>query len=519
MERQRVVVIGSGFGGLAAANRLAAKGHRVTIFEKRDQLGGRAYQYEVNGFKFDGGPTVITAPYIFDEIFHAAGRRREDYFRLVPLDPFYRIFNARGEHFDYRQHLDDMLAEIERFSPGDRDGYVRFVRKTEQIFDAFHPYTDQPFLKLTDMLKIMPDVMRLQAFMGTYGFVSRYVKDEFMRRVFSFHPLLIGGNPFDTPSIYSLIVKFEKEWGVHYAEGGTGAIVNALGRLFRELGGEVRLNTEVREIMVDADRRRVTGVRLGDDTIVSADVVVSNGDVAFTYRNLIPQAYRRKYSDSRLDRFSYSNSLFVIYFGTTRRYLDSKLSHHNIILSDRYKQPLKDTFSSKRLADELSLYLHMPTITDPSIAPDGCESFYVLALVPNLQADVDWETAAGPYRDRIMQFLEANYLPDLQANIVAEHYIDPLHFQNTLNSYRGAAFSIKPSLLQSAWLRPHNRSEEFDDLYFVGAGTHPGAGVPAVLSSGKIAAQLIDPEPEPASARAWSSAQMSGEMMPNERPL
>jgi phytoene desaturase len=498
MDRKKIVVIGSGFGGLAAANRLAAKGHQVSIFEKRDMLGGRAYQYEINGFKFDGGPTVITAPYIFDEIFAAAGRRREDYFTLVPLDPFYRIFDAAGNYFNYQHQLDDMLSEIERFSPRDRDGYVRFVQQTERIFREFHPFTDQPFLQLQDMLKIMPAVIRLQAFMGTYGFVSRYVKNDFLRRVFSFHPLLIGGNPFDTPSIYSLIVQFEKEWGVHYAIGGTGAIVDAFGRLFRELGGEVHLNTEVQEIVVDPDNRQVTGIRLGDGTLIDADIVVSNGDVAFTYRHLIPGEYRQKYTNRRLDRLSYSNSLFVIYFGTKRRYTDSRLSHHNIIIGDRYKGLLKDCFSGKRLADDFSLYLHMPTITDPSIAPAGCESFYVLSLVPNLEADVDWETAARPYRDKIMQFLEDNYLPDLQENIIAEHYIDPLHFQNTLNSYRGAAFSIKPHLLQSAWLRPHNRSEEFDNLYFVGAGTHPGAGVPAVLSSGKIAAELIDPEPVPA---------------------
>lgn len=493
--QKKIIVIGSGFGGLAAANRLAAKGHDVTIFEKRNKLGGRAYQYEINGFKFDGGPTVITAPYIFDEIFEAAGRRREDYFTLVPLDPFYRIFNAEGDYFDYRQGTDEMLAQIDKFNPADKVGYERFVNKTVSIFEAFHPYTDQPFLKLTDMLKIMPDVLRLGAFQNMYGFVSRYVKDDFLRRVFSFHPLLVGGNPFDTPSIYSLIVQFEKEWGVHYAIGGTGAIVDGFGRLFNDLGGTVHLDTEVEEILVEGDR--VTGVRLADGTVETADVVVCNGDVGFTYRNLIPAQHRRKYTDRRVDSLNYSMSLFVIYFGTKRRYLDSKLHHHNIILNERYKGLLSDIFAGRELPDDFSLYLHMPTITDESIAPEGCESFYVLSLVPNLRSGTDWEQVAKPYRDKIMQFLEDNYLPDLQENIIAEHYIDPIHFQQTLNSHYGAAFSVKPSLLQSAWLRPHNRSEEFDNLYFVGAGTHPGAGVPAVLSSGKIAAELIDPSPVP----------------------
>ncbi len=497
MKKQKVIVIGSGFGGLGAAIRLAAKGHDVTIFDKRDKLGGRAYQYEINGFKFDGGPTVITAPYIFDEIFEAAGRKREDYFTLTPLDPFYRIFDHNGDYFDYYRNTADTLAEIDKWNPDDKEGYQRFVEKTVSIFEKFHPYTDQPFIRLADMLKIMPEIIRQQAFMGTYGFVSRYIKNDFLRRVFSFHPLLVGGNPFDTPSIYTLIVQFEKEWGVHYAMGGTGAIVEGMGRLFTELGGTIALNSEVDEILIEG--RRATGVRLADGTVHKADVVVSNGDVAFTYRHLIPEQYRRKYTNRKIERTKYSTSLFVIYFGTKKQYRHtSSLKHHNIILNQRYKGLLDDIYGSREVPDDFSLYLHMPSLTDPSIAPEGCESFYVLSLVPHLDSGTDWTTMAKPYRDRIMQFLEDNYLPDLQENIVAEHYIDPLHFQNTLNSYKGAAFSVRPSLLQSAWLRPHNRSEEFDNLYFVGAGTHPGAGVPAVLSSGKIAAELIDPTPVPA---------------------
>lgn len=491
--KKKVIVIGSGFGGLASAIRLAAKGHQVNIFEKRDQLGGRGYQYHIDGFDFDGGPTVITAPYMFDELFAAAGKERSDYFELMPLDPFYRIFDSHGRYFDYRRDLNDMLAEIDKWNPEDKEGYRKFVRKTEAIFERFYPYTDRPFLKATDMLRIMPDVIRLQAFQSMYGYVSRFVKHDFLRRAFSFHPLLIGGNPFDTPSIYGLIVQFEKEWGVHYAKGGTGAIVAGLGRLLDELGGRVHFDAEVEQIIIRDGR--AAGVQLADGTEHKADVVVSNGDVAFTYRHLIPGQYRHKYTDRRIDRMRYSNSLFVIYFGTKRRYLDSDLAHHNIITNGRYRGLLKDVFAAKELPEDFSLYLHMPTKTDPTIAPDGCESFYVLSLVPNLDAEADWQQIGQRYRDKIMQFLEDNYLPDLQANIIAEHRIDPLHFQNTLNSYKGAAFSVKPSLMQSAWLRPHNRSEEFDNLYFVGAGTHPGAGVPAVLSSGKIAAELIDPSP------------------------
>jgi phytoene desaturase len=487
----KVIVIGSGFGGLGAATRLAALGHEVEIYEKRDKLGGRAYQYEINGFKFDGGPTVITAPYIFDEIFEAAGRKREDYFDLVPLDPFYRVFDHEGKSFDYCSQIDDIMTEINKWNPADKLGYERFLNQTKSIFERFHPLTDKPFLNLSEMMKIMPDIFSLKAFLGYYSFTSSYIKDPFLRKVFSFHPLLVGGNPFDTPSIFSLITQFERNWGVHYAIGGTGAIVNAFGRLFDELGGKTYLNTEVKEILVEG--RKVTGIRIEDGSICKADVIISNGDVAFTYRNLIPSQYRKKYTNRRIDRMRYSMSLFVIYFGTKRRYLDSPLHHHNIILSKRYKGLLNDIFNKHELTDDFSLYLHMPTITDPSIAPDGCESFYVLSCVPTLLSGTDWTQVGPGYRDRILQFLEENYLPELRQNIIAQHSIDPLHFQNTLNSYRGAAFSVQPVLTQSAWFRPHNRSEEFDNLYFVGAGTHPGAGVPAVLSSGKIAAELIDP--------------------------
>lgn len=491
--RKKIIVIGSGFGGLGAACRLAAKGHDVTIMEKRDKLGGRAYQYEINGFKFDGGPTVMTVPSFFDEIFALAGRRREDYFQLVPLDPFYRIFNHEGRYFNYYHTTEATIEEIRKFNPADIDGYLRYVKLTEEVFRSFNGLTDRPFLKLSDMLRIMPDIIRLQAFLGTYTHVSRYIKDDFLRRVFSFHPLLVGGNPFDTPSVYTLVAQFEKQWGVHYAIGGTGAAVEGLGRLFRDIGGKIMLNTEVKEIVTDG--RRVTGVRLPDASVESADVVVSNGDVAHTYRYLIPDQYRRKYTNRRLDRMAYSMSLVVIYFGTKRRYLDSKFHHHNIILNQRYRGLLRDIFNAHPVPDDFSLYLHMPTITDSSIASEGTESFYVLSPVPHLDSGDNWAELAKPYRDRVMQYLEDHYLPGLQANIIAEHMIDPVHFRDVLNSYKGAAFSVRPTLLQLAWFRPHNRSEEFDNLYFVGAGTHPGAGVPAVLASGKIAAELIDPTP------------------------
>ena len=491
-KQKEIIVIGSGFGGLSAAIRLAAAGHQVTLYDKRDKPGGRGYQYEIDGFKFDGGPTVITAPYMFDELFALGGRRREDYFDLIPLDPFYRIFNQHGEAYNYYRDMEQAKAEVAKFSPRDVEGFERFVNSTVEVFKRFHPYTEKPFLNFGDMVKIMPDMFKTNTYLPMYHYAARFVKDDFMRRICSFHPLLVGGNPFDTPSIFGLIIQFEKEWGVHYARGGTGAITAALGRLFEELGGNLQLNTEIAEIIIE--NGRAAGVRLQDGAVHRAEAIVSNADVAFTYKNMIAKKDRPRKVDLYFDNLAYSNSLVVIYFGTKRRYLDSKLAHHNIILGERYHGLLKDIFRAKALPKDFSLYLHMPTITDESIAPEGCESFYVLSLVPHLDASIDWKTIGPEYNQRILGFLEDNYLPDLQSNIIAQHSIDPLHFRHTLNSHKGAAFSVKPSLLQSGWMRPHNKSAFFEDLYFAGAGTHPGAGVPAVIASGKIAAELIDPE-------------------------
>jgi len=492
---QRIVVIGSGFGGLAAAIRLAVRGHQVTLVEKRDQPGGRAYVYRQDGFSFDGGPTVITAPWLLTELFELAGRNPADYLTLVPVDPFYRIFFPDGAHFDYSGDHDQMNSAIAAFSefPEDVEGYARFIAKTEKIFaKGFTELADRPFLKFTDMLRIVPDLMRLESYRTVFSLVSRHVRDDRLRQVLSFHPLLVGGNPFQTTSIYTLIHHLEREWGVWFAMGGTGAVVDALVKLFGELGGTLRLGTGVQEILCSGTT--ATGVLLGDGQTLPADIVVCNGDVAAAYQRLLPGLRRRKYTDRRLARMRYSMSLVVIYFGTNRRYRDlpgNTLAHHNIILGPRYRELLTDIFQRKVLAEDFSLYLHMPTLTDPSLAPPDGEAFYVLAPVPHLGGKIDWERAAKPYRNRIIQFLEDHYLPDLSSHIVSEHMIDPRHFEGELQTYLGSAFSVEPILTQSAWFRPHNQSEEVSNLYFVGAGTHPGAGMPGVISSAKIADELI----------------------------
>ena len=496
---QRVVVIGAGFGGLASAVRLAARGHEVTLIDQRDQPGGRAYVYRQDGFTFDGGPTVITAPWMLTELFEGAGRRASDHISLVPIDPFYRIFfhggTHDGDHFDYTGRTTAMVDEIRRLSAHEEDvrGYLELVRRTERVFaKGFTELADQPFSSPMDMLRVAPDLIRLESYRTVYSYVARFVRDERLRQVLTFHPLLIGGNPFQTTSIYTLIHYLEREWGVWFAMGGTGAVVDALAGLFTDLGGTLRLGVSAGEITIASGR--ASGVRLTTGEHLPADIVVCNGDVARSYERLLPASARRKYTDRKLARMRYSMSLVVIYFGTDRTYRGTDgpaLAHHDIILGPRYGGLLDEVFTKKSLADDFSLYLHMPTMTDPSLAPPGCDAFYVLAPVPNLASGIDWSVAARPYRDRIMAFLERHYLPDLSRHLVTEHMIDPRHFDTDLSSYLGSAFSVEPVLTQSAWFRPHNRSEELPNLFFAGAGTHPGAGLPGVLSSARIVDDLI----------------------------
>lgn len=485
----RIIVIGSGFGGLAAAIRLQAQGHQVTILEQRDQPGGRAYVYRQDGFTFDGGPTIITAPWLIDDLFTLAGKRTADYVEIVPIDPFYRIRFEDGSVFTYNSDREALLRQIRAFNPDDVAGYERFVKASEAVFDSGMALIDKPFGQLSAMLKVLPDLIKLRADRTVAGLANKYLKDDRLRQVFSFHPLLVGGNPFQTTSIYALIHHLEQKWGVWFAKGGTGKLVDAFTRLFTDLGGELRLNTRVEEITVDALTGKADGVRLADGTTLPADAVVSNGDVAFTYKNLVAPRWRRKYTDAKVDGLDYSMSLFVIYFGTNRKYGD--IAHHEILMGPRYKGLLHDIFNTKKLSEDFSLYLHRPTATDPSLAPEGCDAWYVLSPVPHLGGTTDWGKAAQPYRDAIIKYLEERYLPDLSKHIVTEHRIDPIHFRDTLSSHLGSAFSVQPTLLQSAYFRPHNRSEDISNLYFAGAGTHPGAGLPGVISSGKIVADLI----------------------------
>lgn len=488
LKAPHAIVIGSGFGGLAAAIRLGARGYRVTVLDKLDRPGGRAYVHERDGHVFDAGPTVVTAPFLFEELWALCGKRMQDEIDLRPVTPFYRIRFDDGQTFDYTGDAAAMRGEVGRLSPSDVAGYERFLTMSEEIFKVgFEELAHVPFSRWTDMARILPDMVKLQSYRTVYGLVSKYVKDDRLRQVLSFHPLLVGGNPFSTTSIYTLIAFLERKWGVHFPIGGTGALVKGLVGLIEGQGGSVRLQTEVKQILVE--KGRACGVLLADGERIAADVVVSNADSAWTYKYLIPAEARRRWTDRKIERANYSMGLFVWYFGTKVQYPD--VAHHTILLGPRYKGLLEDIFVRHVLADDFSLYLHRPTATDPALAPAGRDTFYVLSPVPNLSSGTDWRVEAERYRKEVERYLEGSLLPGLSKNLTASLIMHPQDFQDRLLSFRGAAFGIEPVLTQSAFFRPHNESEDIERLYLVGAGTHPGAGLPGVLSSARVLDRIV----------------------------
>jgi phytoene desaturase len=484
-----ISVIGSGFGGLAEAIRLKSRGYRVTIYEKRPQLGGRAYQMKKQGYVFDMGPSLVTAPFIIKRVFEAAGRQMRDYLELLPLDPFYRIYYHDGSFLDYTADPVRMKEQMAGFSPRDAANYDRFFADVRGIYDAVitEGLGASPFLSWGSFLKFVPRALRLGGMTPVYRFASRYFEDERNRFAFSFHPLFIGGSPFRAPSIYCMIPYLERQSGVWFARGGMYSLVHAFERVFAELGGTVRAGAEVQEIVVDGGTAR--GIRVNGE-VIPADAVVSNADTAWTYRHLIRPEHRRRWSDRAIDRMHMSMSVFLLYIGTRKKF--DRLKHHTLILSKRYRELVRDIFDRKVLADDFSMYLHVPTRTDPSMAPPGCESMYVLIPVPHLGSGIRWSAEAGPFAEKILRFLEEDFgLEGLRSSIEVMEMFTPDDFLSTLNSFLGNGFSIEPRLTQSALFRPHNRSEDVRRLYLVGAGTHPGGGVPGVLLGAEATEKCI----------------------------
>ncbi|WP_227001343.1 phytoene desaturase [Pulveribacter suum] len=493
---RRAVVIGAGFGGLALAIRLQSAGVATTLLEARDKPGGRAYVYHDQGFTFDAGPTVITDPSALEELFALSGRRMADYVELLPVAPFYRLCWEDGSHFDYANDQAALDAQIAARSPADVEGYRRFLAYSRAVFEeGYLKLGTVPFLSFRSMVQVAPQLARLQAWRSVYSMVSRFIRDEHLRQVFSFHSLLVGGNPFATSSIYALIHALEREWGVWFPRGGTGALVQALVRLFQDLGGTLRLNAPVARIELAGSR--ATGVVLQDGERIAAEQVASNADVVHTYERLLGHAQRGRQAAAQLRRRRFSMSLFVVHFGLKRP--QPQLRHHTVCFGPRYRELIQDIFHGNALAEDFSLYLHAPCATDPSMAPPGCSSHYVLAPVPHLgQAPIDWTVEGPRFRDRILQYLEERYIPGLRADLVTSRIFTPEDFRDELGAHLGSAFSLEPLLTQSAWFRTHNRDRQIANLYFAGAGTHPGAGVPGVVGSAKATARLMLQPPETA---------------------
>ena len=482
-SRPHAIVIGSGFGGLAAAVRLGARGWRVTVLERLERIGGRASVLEHDGFTFDRGPTIVTAPFLFEELWTLAGRRMAGDIELKPLDPFYRIRFDDGSHVDCFRDPEAMRREVERIAPHDVAAWERFMAMAREICRiGFEELGHRPFSSFADMLRIAPDLLRLQGWRSVHGLVSTFVRSPKLRTVLSFHPLLIGGNPFRAPAIYCLIPDLERRWGVHYPIGGVGRLVDGLASLVATQGGMVRIDADVARI--ETQGARATGVSLASGETIVADVVISNADAATTYGTLLDAAAPRRWSDRRLARARHSMGLLVWYFGVDGHYED--VDHHTILLGPRYEGLVEDIFERKRLTEDFSIYLHRPTASDRSVAPQGCDAFYALTPVPNLDGAVDWTVETDRRWRAIERRLEETILPGLSSRIVTSHVSTPIDFRDDYLSARGAGFGFEPVLTQSAWFRPHNRSETVENLFLVGAGTHPGAGLPGVLSSARI---------------------------------
>ena len=488
MQNKKIIVIGSGFGGIAAALRMRAKGYEVDLHEKLDQIGGRARQFSRNGFVYDAGPTVITAPYLFRELFEIFNEDIDDFIKFIPLDPWYRFRFHDGTFFNYGPDQDQLLEQIKAVEPKDVNGYLKMLQHAEKIFElGYLKLADQPFHKLSSLIKYTPDIIKLKGYQSVYQFVSSYLSHPNLRQAFSIQPLLVGGNPFNTTSIYALIHALEKKWGVFFAKGGTGEIISQLKMLMERKGVNIFLNSEVKKIITTD--KMVVGIETDEGKFTKADYLITNADPIYTNSNLIGHKKISLHNKFVQKTAKHSMGLFVLFFGTKVKYDD--IAHHTIWMGPRYKELLSDIFDSYKLSEDFSIYLHRPTATDPDFAPMGCDSFYALVPVPNLKGNISWKDEASSFTQSIIKALEQTMMPKLSENICESFVMTPEDFLQDYNTPFGSGFSIAPLFRQSAWFRTHNKDDLYQNLFYVGAGTHPGAGVPGVLNSAKVIDKLI----------------------------
>ena len=499
--RPHAVVIGAGLGGLAGAMRLGARGYRVTVIDRLDVPGGRGSAIWQNGHRFDLGPTIVTVPQVFRELWAACGRNFETDVDLRALDPFYEIRWPDGSTFTACPDPDRMRAEVARLSPGDVKGYEKFLKDAEtRYWFGFEDLGRRSMHELWELIKVLPTFAWLRADRSVYAHAARRVKDERLRMALSFHPLFIGGDPFRVTSMYALVSHLESQFGVHYAIGGVAAMAQAMADVIRDQGGMLRMETDVDEILIRD--HRATGVRLASGETIAADIVVSNADAGHTYDRLLRKHNRWRWTTRSLQRKRWSMGLFVWYFGTRgTKDMWRDVGHHTILNGPRYRGLVDDIFIKGHLADDMSLYVHRPAVTDPGVAPAGDDTFYALSPVPHIGHDdpVDWSEMAETYRQRVADVLDRQLIPGFRDRLSASLVFTPETFRDRYLSPHGAGFSIEPRILQSAWFRPHNVSEELKGLFLVGAGTHPGAGLPGVVSSAEVLAQLV---PDPAMVRS-----------------
>ena len=488
MQNKKIIVMGSGFGGIAAALRMRAKGYEVDLHEKLDQIGGRARQFNRNGFVYDAGPTVITAPYLFRELFELFGEDIDNFIKFIPLDPWYRFRFHDGTFFNYGPNQEQLLEQIKAIEPRDVNGYLKMLQHAEKIFElGYLKLADEPFHKFSSLIRYTPDIIKLKGYQSVYQFVSSYLKHPNLRQAFSIQPLLVGGNPFNTTSIYALIHALEKKWGVFFAKGGTGEIISQLKMLMERKGINIFLNSEIKKIITS--EKMVEGIETEEGKFYKTDYLITNADPIYTNSNLIGRKKISLHNKFVQKTAKHSMGLFVLFFGTKVKY--EHVAHHTIWMGPRYKELLSDIFDRYKLSEDFSIYLHRPTATDPDFAPIGCDSFYALVPVPNLKGNISWKDEVPNFTQSIVKALEQTMMPKLSETICESFVMTPEDFLQDYNTPFGSGFSIAPLFRQSAWFRTHNKDDLYQNLFYVGAGTHPGAGVPGVLNSAKVIDKLI----------------------------